>query len=360
MNLSVFSVFFAAVAFSILPLSAAPGDANWRGQSVTEFSEEENEALTWRVVNDGVMGGLSEGDATMTEGGFMKFSGTLSLENNGGFSLVETGEVDLNLSNDLGALLLVKGDGRTYQLRFESDALYRGRPVSFSGEFSTKAGEWEQVKIPFDSFRGSWRGTDLPAQKLNPADIRRVGILLGDKQNGPFALEVDWIRTYGKGQGTFTERSVPPKSTEAKPAGLMPLIETAVADGRFTIFKQALDAAKLTPFFQWENQLTVFAPTDEAFQKLPEGVLEDLLRPENKEKLIAILSHHVVVGSAGLPDALGLGKVTTIEGSPLEVRFSEGRVRVNEAILLNANIECSDGVIHVVDTVLLPPSGKSS
>ena len=326
----------------------------WRGQSVAEFDPEQKEDLGWQIVNDGVMGGLSQGKVEISDEGIMKFSGTLSLENNGGFSLVESGELDLNLSNDQGMLLLVKGDGREYQIRVESDAVFRGMPVSFSGTFPTKAGEWQQVKVPFLEFKGGWRGRDLPDEKLNPAAIGRIGLLLGDKKQGPFALEVDWIRTYGKGQGEFTEetKKATPESAEAD--GPKSLIATAVADGRFTTFKAALDAAKLTTFFQWDNKLTVFAPTDEAFAKLPEGTVEDLLKPENKDRLVAILSHHVHPGSMSLAEALVAGDVKTIEGTPLTVAFAEGRVTVNGATLLNADIECTDGTIHVIDTVLIP------
>lgn len=329
-------------------MQAGPDEASWRGQSVTEFSPEESPGSEWQIINDGVMGGLSQGNAEFTDEGTMKFSGTLSLENNGGFSLIQMGTVQLNLSNDLGLLLRVKGDGRTYEARLESDALYRGRPVSFSGKFETTAGEWAQVKIPFDSFRGGWRGVDLPEEKLNPADIRRVGIILADKQEGPFEVEIDWIRTYGKGQGSFT------KANPDKPAEKTRLIATMERDGRFTTLKTALDAAGLTTFFQWDNPLTVFAPTDEAFGKLPEGVLEGLLKPENKKNLISVLSHHVSTGAVPAKQAIESGSVNTIEGSPLSVSSSGKVVKINDASVIEADIEAIDGIIHVVDMVLLP------
>lgn len=325
---------------------------SWRGQTIAEFDKGDYRGPDWQIVNDGVMGGLSRGKVQISKDGIMTFSGTLSLENNGGFSLVETEKVDLNLSNDLGILLLVKGDGREYQVRLESDARYRGMPVSFSGTFKTEKGQWRQVKVPFSAFRGGWRGRDLPNEKLNPAVIENLGIILADKKPGSFNLEVDWIRTYGKGQGEFTERTSAP--SEKKADGPQPLIATAVADGRFTTFKAALDAAKLTTFFQWDNKLTVFAPTDEAFAKLPEGTLEELLKPESKDRLVAILSHHVHPGSKNLAEALSDKAVKSIEGTPLNVTFNKGRVTVNAATLLDADIECSDGTIHVIDTVLIP------
>lgn len=329
----------------------------WRGQSITEFTESENASMSWEIVNDGVMGGLSDGKLEFTGENTLKLFGELSLKNNGGFTTARSGTVDLNLSNDLGLLLRVRGDGRKYEARLESDSDWRGMPVSFSGEFVAEKGDWQQVKIPFSSFKGSFRGRDLPDMKLNPADVRRVWILLGDKKEGPFSMEVDWIRTYGKGQGDFKERKSAPAKSEkvTETSGPKNLIETAVADGRFTTFKTALDTARLTTFFQWDNKLTVFAPTNEAFEKLPEETLTNLLKPENKDQLVKILSYHVFAGEALLSDALAAKSVKTIEGSPLKVSFSDGSVRINNAKLLDADIVCSDGVIHAIDTVLMPP-----
>jgi len=164
------------------------------GQSITEFDGKDG--MEWQVVNDGVMGGLSEGKLTQSATGTMIFSGMLSLENNGGFSTFRSGDLKLDLSGDLGLLLRVKGDGRTYQARLATDALFRGMEVSFAADFATQKGEWMEVKVPFASFKGSFRGLDLPKEKLEPAKVRRVSILLGDKKQGPFELEIDSIQTY--------------------------------------------------------------------------------------------------------------------------------------------------------------------
>ncbi len=349
----------ATLAFALLTTAVAtaePKPGSWRGQSVTEFTEKENDAFGWQIVNDGVMGGLSEGKLAFTGDGTMRFTGTLSLENNGGFSTVRSGSVDLDLHNDLGLLLRVKGDGRTYEARLESDARFRDWPVSFAGEFKTTKGKWREVKIPFSAFKGGFRGRDLPDKELDPSRIQRIGILLADKKPGPFELEIEWIRTYGKGQGNYSGRSSgsSAETVKAAPEGPRNLIDTAVADGRFTTLKAALDAAGLTPFFQWDDPLTVFAPTDEAFAKLPEETLARLLEPENKEQLVAVLSRHVSAGDTSLASALGAGEVEPVRGAPLAISFSEGRVRVDDAVLIDADIECTDGTIHVIDTVLLP------
>lgn len=352
---AVMTAALSSFSFSAL---AEQTKETWRGQSIEEFDRSEDYGLEWQIVNDGVMGGLSKGRVEISDEGIMRFSGTLSLENNGGFSMVRSEAVDFNLSNDLGMLLKVKGDGRTYEFRAESDATYRGRPVSFAGKFSTTKGQWQQVKIPFSKFEGSWRGTDLPDAEFNPAVIRQVGILLADKQPGSFDLEVDWIRTYGKGQGDFVDRSSSKTETvAAKEAGsARKVIDTIAGDERFSILEQALNAAGIATFFQWDNPKTVFAPSDEAFAALPEGKLDELLKPENKDQLVAILSYHVHSGSLELPEMLSQGEIETVEGNDLSVKFAEGSVLAGDARIQEADLNCSDGVIHVVDSVLLPPT----
>ena len=179
----------------------ADSPASWRGQSVSEFTPAENKNFSWQIVNDGVMGGLSKGNVEHTPHNIMHFWGTLSLDNNGGFSTVRSRGVDFDLSNDLGLLLRVKGDGRTYEARLDSTATFRGNALSFLGKFKTKKDKWIQVKVPFEDFVASWRGRQFPDEVLDTSAIRRVSVLLADKKPGPFDLEIEWIRTYGKGQG---------------------------------------------------------------------------------------------------------------------------------------------------------------
>ena len=163
--------------------------------SIAEFAGKDG--IDWQVVNDGVMGGLSKGKLTPSDAGTMRFSGMLSLENNGGFSTFRSGDLKLDLSSHLGLLLRVKGDGRTYQVRLATDALFRGMEVSFAAEFVTIKGEWVEVKVPFAGFKGSFRGLALPKEPLDTSKVRRVSILIGDKKQAPFAVELDFIRTYG-------------------------------------------------------------------------------------------------------------------------------------------------------------------
>ncbi|WP_041745288.1 CIA30 family protein [Coraliomargarita akajimensis] len=150
----------------------------------------------WGAVNDGVMGGLSKGGAQLVEEG-MLFTGVLSLENNGGFSSVyATGPFDLSKYD--GLRFKVLGDGRTYELRINSDAMYRSwSPVSFRQSFATVEGEWIEVLVAFDELKQSWRGRQLSGYSFNPATISRIGFMLADKQAGEFALKVSWLTPMG-------------------------------------------------------------------------------------------------------------------------------------------------------------------
>lgn len=320
---------FALFSFFSLAFTGSAEDLR-----VTDFNPEENETLGWQVVDDGVMGGLSQGKVSF-EDGILRFGGNLSLENNGGFSSLRTKSTKLDLSDYAGLKMRVKGDGRTYQVRIASDARYRGMEVSFAAEFSTKKDKWIEVKVPFSELTGSWRGRSLKEEVFNPAKIQRLGLILADKKPGNFQLHVDWISAYS-GSGT--------------------IVDLAIADGRFKTLAAALGAAELVEPLQGAGPLTVFAPTDEAFAKLPKGTVESLLKPENRDKLQAILKYHVVAGEVNLADALGTGKAATLEGQPVAVGFSAGKVLVNGSTLVDADLKASNGLIHVIDTVLLPPA----
>lgn len=146
----------------------------------------------WVAVNDGVMGGRSQGGPEVA-GGTLRFSGVLSLENNGGFSSVRTVGRSFDFSGASAVVLRVRGDGRTYQLRLATDASYRGITVSWGGEFPTVAGQWTEVRVPLAGLRPSVRGVELQGPPMDPARVRELGLLLGDKREGPFQLDVDWI-----------------------------------------------------------------------------------------------------------------------------------------------------------------------
>lgn len=134
------------------------------------------------------------------------------------------------------------------------------------------------------------------------------------------------------------------------------IVDIAVNDGRFTTLVAALQAAGLVETLQGAGPFTVFAPTDEAFAKLPAGTVEDLLKPENKDKLVQILTYHVLSGKVMAADAAQLTSAETVATLPLTIKNDMGKVMINNATVVLADVTASNGVIHVIDTVLLPPS----
>jgi uncharacterized surface protein with fasciclin (FAS1) repeats len=132
------------------------------------------------------------------------------------------------------------------------------------------------------------------------------------------------------------------------------IVDTAVAAGQFSTLVAAVQAAGLVDTLKSEGPFTVFAPTDEAFAKLPAGTIDDLLKPENRDQLAAILTYHVVPGKIMSGDIAGATtSVDTVQGGALEVDATNG-VRINNATVVTADIETDNGVIHVIDAVLLP------
>ena len=133
----------------------------------------------------------------------------------------------------------------------------------------------------------------------------------------------------------------------------MDIVDTAVNAGSFKTLAAALKAAGLVDTLKGTGPFTVFAPTDEAFAKLPPGTVETLLKPENKAKLAAILTYHVVSGNVKAADVVKLKSAKTLQGQAVAIDATDG-VKINDAKVVKADIDCGNGVIHVIDTVLLP------
>jgi uncharacterized surface protein with fasciclin (FAS1) repeats len=131
------------------------------------------------------------------------------------------------------------------------------------------------------------------------------------------------------------------------------IVDTAIA-GKFNTLVAAVKAAGLVDTLKGPGPFTVFAPTDEAFAKLPEGALEDLLKPENKAKLQSVLTYHVVPGKVMSRDAAKLNSAKTAQGSSINIKATDNGVMVNDARVVKADIPASNGVIHVIDKVILP------
>ena len=132
------------------------------------------------------------------------------------------------------------------------------------------------------------------------------------------------------------------------------IVDTAVGAGQFNTLAAALEAADLVSTLKGDGPFTVFAPTDAAFAKLPEGTVETLLKPENRDQLTAILTYHVVAGKVMAEDVVGLTAATTVNGSDVAIAVKNGGVRIDNANVIKTDIGASNGVIHVIDTVILP------
>ena len=150
-------------------------------------------SMAWKVVNDDVMGGVSTSQFQILTNGGAIFSGVVSLENNGGFASVRSSPVRQNLSGTNAFVLRVRGDGRRYKFTVRTEAAFNA--PNYQAEFTTKRGEWEEHRLAFKEFVPTFRGrvlTEVPP--LDSSKITSVGLLISDKQAGPFRLEMSWIK----------------------------------------------------------------------------------------------------------------------------------------------------------------------
>lgn len=152
----------------------------------------------WRIINDGVMGGLSRSRIQSTDQGTGLFTGELSLENNGGFASIRTLVGSHDLSQAAGLEIRVKGDGRTYQLRLRTTDRWDG--IAYRASFRTPKGRWFTARFPFEDFVPSFRGRVVAdAGPLDAARIEQLGFLIADKVTEPFSLEIDFVRAWHPG-----------------------------------------------------------------------------------------------------------------------------------------------------------------
>lgn len=132
------------------------------------------------------------------------------------------------------------------------------------------------------------------------------------------------------------------------------IVDVAASNDDFSTLVAAVQAAGLVDTLKGEGPFTVFAPTDEAFAKLPDGTVEMLLKPENKDKLVAILTYHVVAGKVMAADVVKLSEAQTVQGGTVMIKVMDGAVMVDNATVTATDIKASNGVIHVIDTVIMP------
>jgi len=149
----------------------------------------------------------------------------------------------------------------------------------------------------------------------------------------------------------LTSLAVPARAQQTKD-----IVDTAVAAGSFTTLAKALTAADLVATLKGAGPFTVFAPTDEAFAKLPAGTVENLLKPENKAMLRRVLTYHVVAGKVMAADVVKVSSAKAVSGDALAIKVNGSAVMVDKAQVVKTDIGASNGVIHVIDTVLLPPT----
>lgn len=307
-------------------------------KQIADFSDA-TAAKKWLSVNDNVMGGVSEGGLRITDDKTLVFLGNLSLENQGGFASIRTRPADLGLDGYDTISLRFKGDGRTYYIDLRTSGLFAA--ASYRAALKTQKDTWQELRIPLKDFEYSAFGKRIAsAAFLKAGRIQSVGFTLADKKPGSFQLEVAWIN--GEKNPAIDA-----------PEGSKDIVDTAVASGQFKTLVAAIQAAGLVEALKDKGPLTVFAPTDDAFAKLPKSTVEELLKPENKDKLAALLTYHVVPGNI----LLGTQSPATLEGQPVAIK-TVGTFEINGARISTVDIVCSNGVIHVIDTVLIPPTNK--
>lgn len=155
---------------------------------IYQFSNQ-NERLDWYVVNDGVMGGLSDGSISINESGHGTFAGKISLRNNGGFSSIRLKMDPVEVNHKKSIVLRIKGDGKSYQLRLKAKS---SDYFNYCASFNTTE-KWQNVSIPLDSFFPAWRGRKLDMGNFNSGHIHEIGILFGNKKEENFQLIIDSI-----------------------------------------------------------------------------------------------------------------------------------------------------------------------
>ncbi|GAB1542129.1 hypothetical protein NUACC21_48030 [Scytonema sp. NUACC21] len=235
----------------------------------------------------------------------------------------------------------------------------------------------QRIPINSESTLSTDVTTATKSTKNNPAEKTVAQSGSGRTNPSPSILqECPYNRAACPGGGTSSPSNTTPDTptppptkvpstpeTPSKPAQETPssgttdsknIVAVAESNGSFTMLTKALKAAGLVETLQGEGPFTVFAPTDAAFAKLPQDAVTDLLKPENKEVLVKILRYHVVPGAVE-SSSLKSGEVKSVEGGAINVKVEQGGVMVNDAKVVQPDIKASNGIIHVIDNVILPP-----
>lgn len=196
MNRPSLALYIILVIGLVLPLHKIEASENSIQSKKIIFDFQESDKMNeWIIVNDGVMGGLSQSEIILGGKSTAIFQGIVSLENNGGFSSTRTRPQMFNLGGYHGMLLRLRGDGKTYQFRLRTNDRFDG--ISYRYHFKTESNTWMIIRVPFQECVPVFRGRILDnVESIAPKDIQQIGFLISDKQVGPFKLEIDWVKAY--------------------------------------------------------------------------------------------------------------------------------------------------------------------
>lgn len=307
--------------------------------------EKPSSAREWFSVNDNVMGGVSDGSFRRTRRKTLLFTGDISLENNGGFASIRSKPRDLDLAGATGISVKVRGDGRTYWVGLRTDRQFGAS--SYRAFLRTTRGKFTETVIPIADFKPQRYGRTLRGGPVDPAEVSSIGFTIADKKSGPFRLELKHVKAVFADEEPGLDN------------GSGTIVAVASEAGTFKTLLAAATAAGLADVLAGEGPFTVFAPTDKAFANLPKGTVTNLLKEENKQQLVDVLKYHVLAGRINLSKALAVSAATTLQGEQVNVAFRDGRVRIGPATLVQSDIRASNGIIHVIDQVLLPSTKVS-
>jgi uncharacterized surface protein with fasciclin (FAS1) repeats len=340
------------------------------GDVVHDFSLED--AARFECVNDTVMGGRSASRLELLDGGFVRFSGDLSLENNGGFTSFRSRQSGYDLPESDGLEIRVKGDGRKYIFSVD----LAGVPIPAGGywqEFQTEADRWQVIRLPYTDFVPTSFGRQLPELiSVTAGRIDDMAVFLADKQPGRFAIEFDSIATYsgdvvlasgnlaagGAAGGASATGAVSPAGN-AGDAGDVgdardALDDSALLPAECSTLLSLLQKTGLDTAVGELDGFTLFAPTDEAFGKLPASVVDALLQPRNADALKKVLLHHVVATPVTAWNAAGLDRAEVLDGGVVDISLDESGLRVGGSLVVAADRLRGQGVVHLLDAVIVP------
>ncbi|MFW5820529.1 MAG: CIA30 family protein [Bacteroidota bacterium] len=166
----------------------------YKEEILLDFSDRD-EIPEWLIINDEVMGGVSSSDLEFIPAGYLKFTGNVSLENNGGFASFRTQTRTFDLTDYEGIKIRIRGDGKKYSFRLKTGNSYND--IAYAADFKSMKESWQEIEIPFNDFTPRYRGRIiLDAEEIDRSVIKQLGFLIADNQEGSFALEIDWIKAY--------------------------------------------------------------------------------------------------------------------------------------------------------------------